>query len=73
MNKHAALLTLSILIILIPLLGFPGSWKSLFTIILALISAILSYRLYRQDVARNPKVKSEEKMNAYVDNLHSNN
>ncbi len=70
MNKHAANLTLAILIIIIPLLGFPGTWKSFFVIILALASGIISFRLYRQDLTKNLKLKNESKSTTYVDNLN---
>ena len=69
MNKHAIILSLSIAIIIVPILGFPGSWKSFFTIILALAAAIISYRLYRADLKSQPKRTVETP--TFVDNLHS--
>lgn len=52
MHKQLVIFFLGVWVALLPLLGFPGSWKTFFFVVSGLAIAVLSFRvLYRQRAA----------------------
>lgn len=54
-NKNNILAVIGIWIVLIPFLGFPGSWKNIIIIVSGLIIAGISYFLNTSEVSQNDR------------------
>lgn len=67
MRKERTLLILGIWVIILPYLGFPSSWRSIFLIITGLALIYLSYIFYKQAKAQMPK--DESIMHSFIDNI----
>ena len=70
MNRHISLFFLGIIVILMPLSGFPIFWKGTFEVAAGLAIAIISGMLYRDSVVHSGE--SHEKIaphqRTYIDN-----
>ncbi len=68
MNKYISNIVLAIIIAIIPLLGFPPAWRSFFIILLALIVALISYFIYREELGRHPRKQPPSHGNTFIEN-----
>ncbi|HZS43093.1 MAG TPA: hypothetical protein VFA52_02625 [Candidatus Paceibacterota bacterium] len=68
MNKYITNIVLAVVIAIIPLLGFPPSWRAFFIIVLALIVAVSSYFIYREQMARMPRSNKGPKASTFIEN-----
>ncbi len=67
MRKERTLLFLGIWVALLPLLGFPNSWRTFFFLITGCALIFLSYLFYKQVRARKPE--AENRMQPFVDSV----
>jgi hypothetical protein len=58
MNYYSLLMTFGILVVLIPNLGFPGSWKIVMLSVLGVAISILAYLASKQIPAEEDKMES---------------
>ncbi|MFA7315341.1 MAG: hypothetical protein WC059_00870 [Candidatus Paceibacterota bacterium] len=68
MRKERTLLFLGIWVTILPFLGFPNMWRSIFFVITGFSLIYLSYLFYKQTRAREPK--DDNKMQSFVDSMN---
>lgn len=69
MRKEKSLFIIGIWIILLPLSGFPTSWKTLFFFVTGLLVIYISYLFYIQAKKNAPKDLNQSK--TFIDNISS--
>lgn len=69
MRKERTLLFIGIWVAVLPYLGFPNSWRTVFFTITGLALVYLAYLFYHQAKARVPKDESLSK--TFVDNVET--
>ncbi|MDE2030962.1 MAG: hypothetical protein KGI58_01735 [Patescibacteria group bacterium] len=67
MRKEKSLFIIGLWIILLPLSGFPSSWKTLFFFITGLLIIYISYLFYMQAKKNVPKDLNQSK--TFIDNI----
>jgi hypothetical protein len=67
MRKERTLLVLGIWIAILPFLGFPSSWRALFSVLSGLALIYLSYIFYQEKRARISKESNQSQ--TFVDNI----
>jgi uncharacterized membrane protein len=60
MSKRLTLLFLGIIIILMPFLGFPSSWKNIFFVVVGLVIVLISLAMRREEFANSDRVISKQ-------------
>ncbi len=67
MRKERTLLLLGIWVMILPFLGFPQSWRTVFFVITGCALVYLAYLFYKS--TRSRVEKSEDRMHVFVDNI----
>ncbi len=71
MNKYNTLFILGVLTIIIPLTGFPSSWRTAFSILVGIGIIIVGIQIYRikQTTFKNPLSRMKERAQTFVENI----
>ena len=70
MRKERTLLIIGLWVAILPSLGFPNSWRSVFFVISGLAIVYLAYLFYKQ--AKERIVKNEDYVKTFIDNIETN-
>jgi hypothetical protein len=67
MRKEKTLFIIGLWVIVLPFLGFPGSWKTILFVLTGLALVYLSYLFYMEVKAR--LAKSDNQTKSFIDNI----
>ena len=75
MSKELVIILLGILVALMPYLGFPGSWKSVFSIVIGIVIAGVAFIVRQERLWKEREAMSEHRADTFVENggKHSGN
>lgn len=70
MRKEKTLFIIGLWVIILPFLGFPGSWKKVLSVLTGLALIYLGYLFYMEVKAR--LARNENQTKSFVDNIGEN-
>jgi asparagine N-glycosylation enzyme membrane subunit Stt3 len=68
MSKELVIILLGILVALMPYLGFPGSWKTVFSIVIGIVIAGVAFIVRQERLWKERETPSEHRADTFVEN-----